>query len=123
MARAPVNVMRIAMTHANTGRSMKKCDMTYLPLRGGRHRGSRGCGPAVRCAACGHGLRRRTRLRLLQSRHDDLVAVLEPAREDPVVAHDAHGLDARQSNLSVLADDEHVRTLAVALHRQLRHAI
>src|SRR5258708_19374084 len=113
---APASMMMSAMTIAKIGRLMKNLAMLVRRDRrqwgrgggrGGRRR--RGAG-GFDGFDCGPGLD------LLHARHDDLLAVVQPAFDDPVGAGRAGALDPPPPHLLVCADDER-RGLAARVTR------
>ena len=98
MAKTPPRVMTMAITHANTGRSMKNCGMLESALRvllltsgggscafGSRRWRRRSCGAVrlYRLRLDGHA-----RSDFLQVVDDDLVTIGKPARDHPIAADD-----------------------------------
>src|SRR5690242_3770837 len=109
-ARLPARTMAMAITQANTGRSMKNLASTARPLLllGRDGRCSRRCGGGGDCARLpGHRLHRTARAGLLQAIDDHLFAALEALADDPVGACHGPGLHGQRRHLAVLADGHH----------------
>src|SRR5690242_18138511 len=109
----PPSVIRIASTHANTGRSMKNCGMAKESIRS--RSGSGRCRDG-RCTV-------RSRLHLLAGRrllnagYHHARARFDARQYDPVAVALVAQFDALLGDLVLAADHVHVGAVVVALNR------
>ena len=114
------SVIRIAITQAKTGRSMKIAATWRVSPVGCALGGRRGgCGFAPDAASGFHGVAFAgcPGLRALHARHDDLVAVGQPVVTIQLPPRCSSVVDVLARDLAVAADDQHVRARA---HRAAR---
>ncbi len=117
----PANISTIASTQANTGLSMKNCEITYeLSALGYAGRGvGVGRRPLRRNL---HGLHLGTRPDLLHSIEDHAVPGFQAVADQPVVADRARGrYDAFRNDVVATHQQHHGVALLVARDAALRH--
>src|SRR4030095_14421916 len=105
---APASMMRMAMTHAKTGRSMKNLDIGNFFEWPGLVRGGGSC----RWRRWRRrGFNRRAWADALEVAHDDLIARLQARSDQPLIPDRARSLEHAQFDCAICAHDQRRRLL------------